>query len=844
MARVLEGLVFRSAGRQRFYRANAQIESEWAVDAGTVVFEGNEVRAQLLKDGKEANVRMRLFVLENGSVRLRFEPSVEEPFTRYDVSKEAAVVDQALMESHREVAFERGESEARVRVGDGVEVRVVFAPFEVVVEKDGAKVLRMNSRKRFVCEHNMPKVSSEFNMVIFRDPIPHGANAVAMDFAFAGADTKLTGLVERASSMNLADTQEPLRLFNTDAFKYDHDKPIHLYGSVPLVVGHRAGSTVGLFWVNCSDTYAKIATEESARTLHLISETGFADCLIFVDSFEGIMGKYTDVTGKPLMPPLFSLGYHQCKWGYMSQAEVEGVMDGLEAVEIPYDCIWLDVDHLKGYAPFVVDDKAFPDVKGMAARLAQNDRYLVRLCDPHFPVNNRHKQYRECPCFMLHKDVTPFTGKCWPGKCSWPDFLNEECRLWYSRQFRYGEDISDPNIFIWNDMNEPSVFFADQQTFPKNLVHFNEVESRETHNIYGLLNTAATYKGLYERDEVPRRPFILTRSFFAGSQKFAFVWTGDNTGSWEHMRVSIDMIVSNGICGLPFVGADVGGFFNSSPPDLIARWFQVGAWTYTFFREHCVRTAKRREPFLFQGDAFQAMKNAVVDRYRMLAYFYTEAYKTHKTGVPTTRPVWTAFPDVSDLHSLTSSEVLVGASVLVSPVLTCNATSVGVIKPPGRWFAIWTGKELTESQSIPVGLLDVPAFLRGGRIIPVFSSIDVSALRTIRHPLTLYVALDEHQQAEGELYLDDGVTFAFETESKCVYRKLRFADNKLTSEAVEPSVAPDILASTIFDTIVVYGLPQAPASVNSHEFTYTDGVLKISNLQQNIAEDFTITLHP
>lgn len=842
MARVREGFLFRKSSSQRFYRANAEIENDWELIDTSITFEQNEVRAEMLLNGHQADIRMRLFVLNNGAVRIRFEPSVTEPFRRYDVSQEPLVVNQELMESHAEITFARNEQGFLVQFSNDIQIQVTSKPFTVSIRKTDQDLLRMNSKHRFVFEHNRPPVSGERKLLIYRDSIPHGANAVAMDFAFEGANTKLTGLVERASSMNLDDTHEPLRLFNTDAFKYEHNNPIHLYGSVPLVLAHRASMTVGLFWINCSDTYAKIATGESERNLHIISETGFADFLIFVDDFEGIMEKYTDVTGRPLMPPLFSLGYHQCKWGYKSQKEVESVMDGLESSGIPYDCIWLDVDHLKGNAPFLVDTRTFPDIKRMASRLAESGRYLVRLCDPHFPVKGRHKQYVECPCFMLSRDIRPFTGRCWPGKCSWPDFLNEDCRNWYSRQFRYGDDISDPNIFIWNDMNEPSIFLADQQTFPKDLVHHNEVESRETHNIYGLLNTAATYKGLYERDEVPRRPFVLTRSFFAGSQKFAFIWTGDNTGSWEHMKVSIDMVVSNGICGLPFVGADVGGFFNSSPGNLIARWFQVGAWTYTFFREHCVRTAKRREPFLFQGDEFQAMKNAVIDRYKMLAYFYAEAYKTHMTGVPVIRPIWTAFPNVSELHDVTSTEVVVGSSILVVPVLECGVSSVYVVKPPGRWFAMWTGKELLESQGVEVGPLDIPVFLRGGKIVPVFSTVDVSAIRTVRRPLTLYVALDENGEAEGEVYLDDGVTFEFETEMKRIHRKLRFVENKLVSESiVESAVVPDLLVENIVERIVVYGCRQTPTSVADCEFVYADGVLTVSNLQQKLGEDFTVS---
>ena len=602
--------------------------------------------------------------------------------------------------------------------------------------------------------------------------------------------------------------------------------------------------------MNSSDTYASIKTTTSGRNLHLISETGFLDFVLFSGSFTEVMRKFTDITGRPLMPPIFSLGYHQCKWGYKTQAEVESVISGLDRTGIPFDALWLDVDHLSGKAPFQVNLKTFPHLDETIRTLDRDHRYLIRLCDPHFPVSGGHKQYTEAlrQNFLIKEPSgAPYVGFCWPGRCSWPDFLNPQCRTWYSHQYHYGSDNSSSNVFIWNDMNEPSIFGSDQGTFPKKLVHFDGTETRDTHNIYGLLNTAATYEGLLTRDGGTKfRPFILTRSFFAGSQKYAFMWTGDNTGSWEHLAVSLDMVLSCGACGMPFVGADVGGFFNSSPGDLIARWYQLGAWCYTFFREHASITAARREPFLFSGEVFDAMKGAVADRYRMLAFFYTEALRTHETGAPTVRPLWAAFPEVESMHCI-SAQVLVGDSLMVAPVLEKGAKEIAVAKPPGKWYGMWTGEKLGESDEpvtviVNVGMRDVPVFVRGGRIVPVYHEIGKSALQTMVKPLELIVALDNQMCAEGELFLDDGRSFEFEN-GKCVRSKFVFRGNKLTAQKVDARAqAPDAFAETSVVLVRIYGAQNGEAlrAEGTGETRFENGVLTVTGLSLKVGSEWEI----
>ncbi|KAH0788482.1 glycosyl hydrolase [Histomonas meleagridis] len=841
---VKEHFTYRNVSKQRFSRDNLNAVNNWSLGEN-ISTQNNTFSVNLLKGNTETPLSLIVYQAEGSGIRIRVEndPSIEN-YKRFDLSKEELVIDQNAINTHSPMTYAKDGGEITLQFADNEQISITSQPLTITFSRNNEKIIIVNAEKHLVYEYGNSPVPQENHLLIYRDPIPHGASAVATDFTFLGESVHLSGLCERASPLNLSDTVDPIRLFNTDAFKYKYDNPIHIYGSVPFVMSHNTQHTTGLFWMNSSDTYASIKTTEIGRNLHLISETGFLDFLLFSGSFSDIMRKFTRITGRPLMPPIFSLGYHQCKWGYKSQAEVEKVMSELDRVGIPYDAIWLDVDHLEGKAPFQVNRKTFPHIEETIDKLKQDERYLIRLCDPHFPVKGNHKQYTEAlqQNFLIKEPSgTPYTGACWPGKCSWPDFLNPLCRDWYSQQYHYSEDNQSPNVFIWNDMNEPSIFASDQGTFPKKLIHYNGTETRDTHNIYGLLNTAATYKGLLERDENIRyRPFILTRSFYAGSQKYAFIWTGDNTGSWEHLSISLDMIMSCGLCGMPFVGADVGGFFNSSPGDLIARWYQVGSWCYTFFREHCVTNASYREPYLFNGEIFDAMKNAVIDRYRMLSYFYTESYKTHITGAPLIKPLWAIFPEVDQMHTL-RNQVIVGDSILVAPVISKEAKTLTVTKPPGVWYSIWNGIVLNENNNnINVGMLDIPIYLRGGRIIPVYKEIGKSALLTMTKPLMLIIALDENLKAEGEMFLDDGKTFDY-INKKCIYCKFTFDNGKLKSQKIDAEyIAPEMYSETLITALRIYGMRNS-ANVNGAEATYENGVLTVEGLRLKVASEWELT---
>lgn len=874
---------FRSCKDMRFCRENQKKSNKWSLDPKSAQIKDDIFTANLLLDSSPNNISLSIYALKSGGIRFRMTPTQEESFQRYDLSKNAYVIDQDAMHSISPIKDSSStDSEFVINFGDyqGISLTIEYSSLKISVKQNNKIVTIINGRSQLVFEHHTNKQVPPEVFNGFTDYIKNGETAVGADFFFPG-DVKLTGLSERASPVNLADTEpeedaeqnseaddesdsnEPLRLFNTDSFEFEADSPVNLYSSIPFCHAHSIELSAALFWINPSDTFINIKTyskdDHQGREIKFVSESGYVDFILFYgqnqdsanNGFKQIMKQYCELTGYPMFAPLFALGYHQSRWTYATQHEVGVVMRGLDDIGIPFDCIWLDVDHLASKAPFTFSRQGFPNPSNIISELANNDRYLVRLCDPHFPHSNDYKQYKESHrsnFLVTESGNAPFIADCWPGPCVWPDFLNPSAFRWYSQQFTYEneKDGSGPNVFYWNDMNEPSIFKSDQSTFPKGLIHYGGHEDREVHNIFGLLNTASTFQGLLNRNpDSNMRPFILTRSYFAGSQKFAWTWTGDNTASWEHLAVSLSMVLTSGCCGMPFTGADLGGFLKSPDGNLLIRWFQLGVWLYPFYREHCHHRSARREPFMYDGEEQDILKEAVITRYKILPLWYSAIRRTHLTGVPPVLPLWAVFKSDSEVdYNDIDSVAILDESLYVAPVLEDDVDELDVIKPPGVWYRFETGKKLEgPSETIPVTIKDTPVFIRGGKIIPTFSEVGKSALSTISScPLTLYVALDENGNADGELYFDDGESYNY-MKGEFVHRKFVCINGQLKSIKGDEKQAsiPELVKNSIINKVIIYG-SSGPVESSDGNASYENGILTIENLNLNINNDWSLKI--
>jgi alpha 1,3-glucosidase len=432
---------------------------------------------------------------------------------------------------------------------------------------------------------------------------------------------------------------------------------------------------------------------------------------------------------------------------------------------------WLDLDACFGRAPFEWDHAAFPNPKEITDALSEKQRCVVRISDVNLPIKSDHIQYQEAKkaryFIRTLNGQDDWVGTCWPGQASWLDFLNLSASHWWGSKYYYGEgrDFTTNNTFYWNDMNEPAVTGAMDHTFPKDGRHINGLEIRQTHSIYGLCQAAASSKGEMERDvrigQKRKRPFVLTQSWFAGAQKYAFAWTGDNSPSWDHLQKSLSEIVVCGLNSMPFIGSDVGGYGGNPSDELEVRWQQAATWTYPFYRSHSEIGTKRREPWMFESPTRERVTKAIKDRYLTLAYRYTQSVFRTRIGHGPLAPLWLEWPEVDAYHD-NEREFLFGDSIVVAPVVDKGATQIHVLKPPGVWYCFWSGDIIKGDVTRNVTLDDIPVLLRGGKIIPLYETPGDSSLLTLTTPITLRIATDEQGHASGSLYLDDGVSFDFE----------------------------------------------------------------------------------
>ncbi|XP_074222053.1 neutral alpha-glucosidase C isoform X2 [Camelus bactrianus] len=676
----------------------------------------------------------------------------------------------------------------------------------------------------------------------FVDVKVNGPASIGLDFSLHGFE-HLYGIPQHAESHQLKNTGDgdAYRLYNLDVYGYKiHDK-MGIYGSVPYLLAHKLGRTLGIFWLNASETLVEISTEpavkytltqmgpvaakqkvESRTDVRWMSESGIIDVFLLTGPTPSdVFRQYSYLTGTQAMPPLFSLGYHQCRWNYEDEQDVKAVDAGFDEHDIPYDVMWLDIEHTEGKRYFTWDKKRFPNPKRMQELLRSKKRKLVVISDPHIKVDPNYSVYakaKEQGFFVRNHDGGDFEGVCWPGLSSYLDFTNPKVREWYSSLFAFSVYQGSTDILhVWNDMNEPSVFRGPELTMQKNAIHHGNWEHRELHNIYGFYQQMATAEGLIQRSKGKERPFVLTRSFFAGSQKYA----------------------------------DIGGFIGNPEAELLVRWYQAGAYQ-PFFRSHATKNTRRREPWLFGEKHTQLIREAIRERYALLPYWYSLFYFAHVASQPVMRPLWIEFPGELETFGV-EDEYMLGSALLVHPVTEPKATVVDVFLPgsnevwfDSKTFSHWKGACTVK---IPVSLDTIPVFQRGGSVVPIKTTIGKSTGCMTDSPYGLRVALSTKGSAVGEVYLDDGHSFQYLHQKQFLHRKFSFSSGVLINScADERGRYP---SKCVVEQIFVLGLKKQPSSVTAHSsdgkaqpvaFTYCakTSTLSLEKLSLNIGADWKV----
>ncbi|KAI9262405.1 alpha glucosidase [Phascolomyces articulosus] len=725
-----------------------------------------------------------------------------------------------------------------------------------------------------------------------------------------------THVPEEANIYGFGETTAPFRrTHNTTAmFTTGPHTPYgaNVYGHHPFYIEIREGKAHGAMLLNAHGT--DVVLDKGSITWKTIG--GILDFYIFIPRDtepDSVIRSYTDVIGNPVMPALWTLGWHQCRYGLKNVTEVEQVLDQYKEHQIPLETMWLDIDYMDQWKSFTLDPINYPKDKiiDLRNRLHQNDQHLVTILEPAFGAYPDYSAYRygqELDIFMKNPDGSEYQGLVWPGYTAFTDSWHPNAPTFWNKQVGDWMQEIQPDG-VWLDMNEPYShclgscgtgrpaeegiplmqrpnneretkeehderkkvldemvrmyskdtrnllypgykihnYFGDlsEQTVAMSTLHHGDIPHYDLHSLYGHAQVYLVYQALLNHNKT-ERPFILTRSSFAGTGKYASHWTGDISSVWSSLRSSIPGILNFQLFGIPQTGADICGFLDEATEELCTRWHALGAF-YPFARNHVARTSKPHYPYNWESTA-EATRRALAIRYTLIPYLYTLFEEAHSTGLGPWRPLIFRFRKQEALLD-NDRQVLIGDSLLLSPVLDQGTTTVDAQFPMGQvWYDWYTNAldvDTTQSSEVVTKTLDaplehIPLHIRGGSILPLKTTPHLVLKETIATPYTFLIALDQKGTASGTLFIDDGHTIEPELTT---YYKLEFKDGKLEATGGFDYPNPEPLS-----TIKVLGKQVndwSHATYDSTNFSLSkqQGIVVLENINIPLKKEFTIQFY-
>jgi alpha-glucosidase len=570
------------------------------------------------------------------------------------------------------------------------------------------------------------------------------------------------GLGDRPGDLNRRN--RAFTLWNTDAYGWQESTD-PIYKCIPFFIGLHKDAAYGIFFDNPYRSNFNFGLQ-SQDFYSFGADGGEINYYYFAGPEpKRIVQAFADMTGHAKIPPIWSLGFQQSRYSYYPEARVLEVAKIFRDKKIPVDAIYLDIDYQQGYAPFTVNREYFPHFENMVADLSRQGIHTVLITDLHIKRDPDHGYFpyddgMRKDMFVKNPDGSVYVGKVWPGDSVFPDFTLTRAREWWGTLYK---DFAAMGVAgFWNDMNEPSIFFTPTQTMPLETRHRMDdgsyQEHRAIHNVYGMENVRGTYEGLLKL-RPNERPFVLTRAAYPGTQRFAATWSGDNSSTWNHLRISIPLMLNLGISAYPLVGSDIGGFIGSPPPDLLTRWIEVGAFN-PIYRDHTGKGTADQEPWVHGPEQEAIRKRYIELRYRLLPYVYTSMEETTRTGIPLMRPIFLEYPSAEALAA-DGRDFLFGPDLFVAPVLTEMLDPVQIQLPPGAWYDFWTYSRHTDAEKITLHpkLDELPVYVRAGAILPMQPVVQSTSEVPVG-PLELRVFPGD--DCHGSLYQDDGHTFNYE----------------------------------------------------------------------------------
>ena len=587
--------------------------------------------------------------------------------------------------------------------------------------------------------------------------------------------------------------EEAFSLWNTDAYRFEESTD-PIYKSIPFFMIYQAGIASGIFLDNTWRTSFDFGKEIPGVYSFGAVNGPLNYYILYGPSPKQVVETYAWLTGTPPLPPMWSFGYQQSRYTYTPQARVLEVAQRLRDDHIPADAVYLDIGFQEKNRPFTVNTKAFPDFSDMIAKLKAQNFHVVAITDLHIaklPDQNYfpYDSGMVGDHFVKNPDGSVYTGVVWPGPSVFPDFTQQQARDWWGTLYGNFHKLGIEGF--WNDMNEPSIFKTPTHTMPLDVVHridesgFTQrtATHAEIHNVYGMENSRATFEGLRTLDP-NLRPFVLTRATYPGGQRYAATWTGDNSSSWNHLRMTTFMLKNLGLSGFAFSGADVGGFAGTPSADLLTKWLEIAAFQ-PIDRDHTEAGTGDQEPWV-GGPAQEAIRRRFIEeRYRLMPYLYTLAEEASRTGLPMIRPLFFEYPNAApdrhpiDIDNPASGEFLLGHDLLIAPSPYPDQTDSYTIEfPSADWYDYWTGEKVRNpgppdpgpgpalpasaqvQLSIPVvpTLANLPIFVHAGSILPIAPLVE-STNQIPQGPLSLRVYAGD--DCNGSVYQDDGRTYAY-----------------------------------------------------------------------------------
>ncbi|MDX2213334.1 MAG: glycoside hydrolase family 31 protein [Oculatellaceae cyanobacterium bins.114] len=724
----------------QFFGSLHSLESPWHEIPAVTAVEPHDRGVELVC----GEARLRVSILAANLIRVRFVPNGDFlPRRSWAVTR-----DDAEWETP---AFEIEEGEGAVRSSSPLGV--------IALQTDKIRVLIHRNPCRIACyDTQMQPFASDAELGLgWRSGSVASWKRIEDDEHFYGFGER-TGLLDKRS--------ERKTNWTVDALDYG-SLTDEMYQAIPFFLALRPGLSYGLFLNSTHWSQFDMGARQSGIWQMETQSSELDYYIIYGPEPAQILDTYTQLTGRMPLPPKWSLGYHQCRWSYESEDVVRELAREFRDRHIPCDVIHLDIDYMRGYRVFTWSPKRFPNPAKLIGDLAANGFKTVSIVDPgvkyepeaDYPIFD---QGFERDYFVRKADGTLVHGYVWPEKAVFPDFLKPEVREWWGN---WQKSLTEAGVAgIWNDMNEPALDdrpFGDEGNkiaFPLDAPQGAEGERTthaEAHNLYGLGMAQACAEGLERlRNE---RPFVLTRSGFAGIQRWSSVWMGDNHSLWDHLEMSLPMLCNMGLSGVAFVGCDIGGFASNATAELFARWMQVGM-LYPLMRGHSAMSTARHEPWVF-GDRVETICRDYIElRYRLMPYLYTLFWQASNTGAPILRPLVYEFPNDPKTYTL-HDQVMLGPFLMAAPVYRPGVECRAVYLPDGIWYDWWTGERYDGGNYIMAHapLERMPMYVRAGAIIPMRTVTQYVDERPLTE-LTLWV-----YPGDGEwlLYEDDGRSFDY-----------------------------------------------------------------------------------